>query len=795
MPTLTIDGRTVSVPEGKTILEAAEAAGVRVPHFCWHRALGALGACRLCAVTVLDGPQKGVRMACLTPVQEGMRVSTLDESSWNMRRSVIEWLMANHPHDCPVCDEGGECQLQDMTVAGNHAVRRQRGRKRTFHNQDLGPFIEHEMNRCIACYRCVRTYRDYCGGDDFGVLGSRDRVYFGRFRPGRLLSPFSGNLVDVCPTGTLTDKTSRFRARPWDLEEASSVCPHCALGCVVIPGGRYRELLRVRADPRPQPNDGFLCDRGRFGYGYANRADRPRQARLEGRPGTLAEAVAALRERVEGIARQHGPEAVLLLGSARATVEANALLSLWARRLGAADPVFDLAARRDGAARIFARAAPALRATLADVRQADLTLVCGADPLAEGPLLALALRQAARRGAAVRVIDPRPVPLVCEAERLPLAPTLVPEALRFLAGGNGAGLSQEVLQPLAETKRLFDAARRPVVIGSAEGLGPDGVRALLALVAGASRPDRDAKAALLLPGPSSFACARLASAVPNAQDLRRRLGGGKIRAVVALEVDPLAEAPPAVTGVIEKAELFAALDYLPTATVGRANLFLPSAGPYEQDGAFCDFAGRLRAFARVLRPGTPILHTGKGNHPPRTFSPDVPGGDAAPAWEILAEILGISGGLSGARAEIEKAFSFLQGLAGLRADARDERVLPGGEPPAPPGAPAGPEPAGLRLLLSDPFVGWEPLSAHAAVLEVLRPEDAVYLNPAELARLGLAPGARARVEAQELSEIRVARAADLPPGLAWVVRRRGSALSRLPAGEVFACRVAREEGA
>lgn len=795
MPTLTIDNRTVTVPEGRTILEAAEAAGVRVPHFCWHRALGALGACRLCAVTVLDGPQKGVRMACLTPAQEGMRVSTLDESSWHMRRSVIEWLMANHPHDCPVCDEGGECLLQDMTVAGNHAVRRQRARKRTFQNQDLGPFVEHEMNRCIACYRCVRTYRDYCGGDDFGVLGSRDRVYFGRFRPGRLLSPFSGNLVDVCPTGTLTDKTFRFRARPWDLEEAPSVCPHCALGCAVIPGARYRELLRVRADPHPQPNDGFLCDRGRFGHGHLNRADRPRKARLDGRPGTLAEAIAALRERVEGIARRYGPEAVIFFGSPRATVEANALLALWAHRLGLPAPIFDLAPRRDAATRVFARSAPALRATLADARGADLAVLCGADPLAEGPLLALALRQAARRGAAVRVIDPRPVPLVCEAERLSLLPELLAPALRFLAGASGAELPAGARQALSETRRRLDAAGRPAIIGGAHVLGPDGAQALLDLAARSSGPGRDAKAALLLAGPASFACARLAGTAPDAGEIARRLQGGAVRAAVALEADPLGEAPPELAAAIGQAELLGVLDCLPTESAARAQVFLPAAATYEQDGAFADASGRLRPFARVLRPGTPIRQTGEGGHPPRTFSREIPGGEVAPAWEILAEILGVPGGLSGVREEIEKAFPFLGGLSALRAHARDEAIIPGDEAAALAPAPPPAAPAGLRLLLSDPFVGVEALSAHAEVLGALRPEAAVCLNAEELARCGLRPGERARVEAQGLGEFLTARQASLPPGLAWVVRRRGSALSRLPAGEVVACRVSPEGGA
>ena len=280
MPTLTIDNLSVTVPEGTNVLEAAKRLGIVIPHFCYHEALGAVGACRLCAMKFLEGPVKGVQMSCMVEAKDGMVVSTLDEEAQDLRKHVIEWLMMNHPHDCPVCDEGGECQLQDMTVAGGHGIRRFRGLKRTYHNQDLGPFIEHEMNRCIQCYRCVRTYQDYCGGSDFGVLGCNQRIYFGRFEDGRLESPFSGNIVDACPTGVFTDKTFRFRTRYWDLEQAPSVCPHCSLGCAIIPGGRYRELQRTVAGVNLQTNGHFICDRGRFGYGHANHPERPRVPRI-----------------------------------------------------------------------------------------------------------------------------------------------------------------------------------------------------------------------------------------------------------------------------------------------------------------------------------------------------------------------------------------------------------------------------------------------------------------------------------------------------------------------------------
>jgi NADH-quinone oxidoreductase subunit G len=326
MITLTIDNQSITVPQGTTVLDAAEKLGIVVPHFCYHKALGAVGSCRLCAVYIEMGRQSGVQMSCLVEAADGMVVNTLDPTAVELRQNVIELLMTNHPHDCPVCDEGGECQLQDMTIAGGHSLRSYRGNKRTYINQDLGPFIEQEMNRCIQCYRCLRTYRDYFGGNDFGVMGSRNRIFFGRFQPGRLESQFSGNLADVCPTGVFTDKTFRFKSRYWDLQEADSICPHCSLGCATIPGARYRELQRVRSGVNEEVNDHFICDRGRFGYGYVNSPLRQRQPRAGGAETSWDEALRLTRSAIKRLSDDLGGESIAWLGSSRASLEANFLL-------------------------------------------------------------------------------------------------------------------------------------------------------------------------------------------------------------------------------------------------------------------------------------------------------------------------------------------------------------------------------------------------------------------------------------------------------------------------------------
>ena len=285
MAVIHIDGKSVEVDGADNLLQACLSLGIDVPYFCYHPALGSVGSCRQCAVKQFNNKEdmesgRGrLVMSCMVAPTDDMYISIDDKEAKDFRQSIVEFLMTNHPHDCPTCEEGGHCHLQDMTYMSGHNKRRYRFTKRTHQNQELGPFIAHEMNRCIACYRCVRFYKDYAGGEDLGVYASNNRVYFGRDQDGQFESEFSGNLTEVCPTGVFTDKThsSRYN-RKWDMQYAPSICHGCSAGCNISPGERYGELRRIENRYNGEVNRYFLCDLGRFGYGYVNRDDRPIQA-------------------------------------------------------------------------------------------------------------------------------------------------------------------------------------------------------------------------------------------------------------------------------------------------------------------------------------------------------------------------------------------------------------------------------------------------------------------------------------------------------------------------------------
>lgn len=354
--TIEVDGERREVEDGADLLSALIFSGTDVPHFCWHAALGSVGACRLCAVKVHEGPgdaEGRIEMACMTPAVEGLRVETLDPEAAEMRARVIEWLMVNHPHDCAVCEEGGACHLQDMTVATGHRNRRFRFEKRTHRNQDLGPLLTHEMNRCIACYRCTRFYRGYAGGRDLDVFGAHDRVYFGRAEDGPLESPFAGNLAEICPTGVFNDKGwSTDYARKWDMAASPSVCAGCAVGCNLFAAERDGRVRRVQNRYHGAINGHFLCDRGRFGALHAA-GPQLTGARVRGAEAEGEAALAAARE-----AAAKGAVAVV---SARAPLEtAYALRELVGEgRLFAATGEHEARTVARMAALLGARAAPA----------------------------------------------------------------------------------------------------------------------------------------------------------------------------------------------------------------------------------------------------------------------------------------------------------------------------------------------------------------------------------------------------------------------------------------------------
>ncbi|MGH8516112.1 MAG: NADH-quinone oxidoreductase subunit NuoG, partial [Panacagrimonas sp.] len=397
MAKIHVDGKVFEVSGSDNLLQACLSLGLDIPYFCWHPALGSVGACRQCAVKQYrDENDKNGRivMSCMTQAQDNMYISIADGEASEFREAIIEFLMTNHPHDCPVCEEGGHCHLQDMTVMTKHHARSYRFDKRTHLNQDLGPFIGHEMNRCISCYRCVRYYRDYAGGTDLGVFGAASNVYFGRAEDGTLESEFSGNLTEVCPTGVFTDKTHSERyVRKWDMQFAPSICAGCSVGCNVSPGERYGEVRRIENRYHGGLNGYFLCDRGRFGYGYTNRKDRPKLPvlKIEGRHRTVSGEVGADQAR----AIVGGASRILGIGSPRASLEANFAL----RHLVGADRFNSgVSAGEHELVKLAASilTGPLGSTTVRDIEEADCVLVLGEDLTQTAARLALAVRQAAR---------------------------------------------------------------------------------------------------------------------------------------------------------------------------------------------------------------------------------------------------------------------------------------------------------------------------------------------------------------------------------------------------------------
>ncbi|RTR05551.1 NADH-quinone oxidoreductase subunit NuoG [Halomonas nitroreducens] len=639
MATIHVDGIAYRVDGDDNLLAACLSLGLDLPYFCWHPALGSVGACRQCAVKQYrdaDDDRGSLVMACMTPAADGTRLSIDDAEARAFRRGVIEWLMLNHPHDCPVCEEGGHCHLQDMTVMTGHARRRYRFTKRTHRNQDLGPFLGHEMNRCITCYRCVRFYRDHAGGEDLGAFGAGDNIYFGRHRDGPLESPFAGNLSEVCPTGVFTDRPpGDHYTRKWDLQFAPSICHQCAVGCNISPGERYGELRRVENRYHGEINRFFLCDRGRYGYGYVNRDDRPRLPEWRESPGAAAvtlEVDAALDRAGD---RLRSARRVIGIGSPRASLESNHRLRELVGgehfSLGVTAAEQACLATMERLQREGGLATPSLR----EVEAHDAVLVLGEAPLASAARLGLALRQAvlgrrealaAERG--IPAWNAEAVKTLAQDRRHPLfiaypaATGLdgLAEASWRLAPDDIARLGAAVAQALdpaapevasldpalaAAARRIAAAllaAERPLVV-SGDALGSTAVLEAAGNVARAlARRARPGGLSLIRAEANSTGVAML-----GGRPLEWALGeieAGRADALVVLENDLHARLPgERLERALEALATLVVLDHQRTAVWSRAGLGLPAASFAEGDGTLVSLEGRAQRFFQVFEPG------------------------------------------------------------------------------------------------------------------------------------------------------------------------------------------------
>lgn len=632
MASINIDGKDFEVDEKNNLLQECLSHAMDLPYFCWHPSMGSVGSCRQCAVIEYadENDQRGrLVMACMTPPRQGARYSIKAASKF--RAQAIESIMINHPHDCPVCEEGGECHLQDMTVMSGHTYRRYDGKKKTHNNQYLGPFIGHEMNRCITCYRCVRYYKDYAGGTDFGPQASHDNTYFGRWQEGPLESEFSGNLVEVCPTGVFTDKPfSKHYSRKWDLQTSPSVCSGCGVGCNTNPGERYGTLRRIVNRFNDEVNGYFLCDRGRFGAEFVNSDQRIPVSMT--RNSHQADPV-QIEPDAARTALKNAAKGAIGIGSPRASMEANFALQqlvgeenfyagISAKELGMLHTILDIYQSK-----------PVKVANVKDIENSDAVLILGEDITNTAARLALGVRQSVKNlgrqmgadlnfpiwhDAAIRTLAmDRKSPLYIlspQATRLDdIAHTVhissaaqsakIAQAIAHAIDAKAPAvkdLSKEEQALAKEIAETLKGAKQPLIISGTSLMEPALIEAAANVATALSDGDKRANLALAVPESNSMGLALLMQG--NHKALEQAMSAGSKKAIV-LENDLYRRAASAdVDAFIGGLEHLSVIDHLKHRTGEQANLVLAAGTFAETSGTFVNYEGRAQHFYSTFKP-------------------------------------------------------------------------------------------------------------------------------------------------------------------------------------------------
>jgi NADH-quinone oxidoreductase subunit G len=749
MAELHIDGKTVTVPDGSVVMHAADAAGIYVPHFCYHKKLSIAANCRMCLVDIEKMPKP--MPACATPVTNGMVVRTKSDKAVKAQQSVMEFLLINHPLDCPICDQGGECQLQDLAVGYGGGASRYAEEKRVVEHKDVGPLISmEEMSRCIHCTRCVRFGQEVAGVMELGMIHRGEHSEITTVEDRTVDSELSGNMIDICPVGALTSKPFRYSARTWELSRRKSVSPHDSTGANLVVQVKAGTVMRVVPLENEDVNECWIADRDRFSYEALNGPARLQQPMIkQGGQWQAVDWTTALRYVAQGLKRvksEFGSAHMGALAHPMATVEELHLLAKLVRSLGSENIDHRLRhadfgnAAAPGKARWLGR-------SIASLATLDRAFVIGSFLRKDHPLFAQRLRQAAKRGARIASLN-----AVHDDWALPVTATLtaapsqwlqqladVASAVARLAGVPAPLPATPGPHAQAVAELLASGAHKALLLGHAAAQHPQAAQILA--VAQWIAAQTGATVGYLGEGANAVG-AQLVGALPGPGGLNAaQMLTQPMKALLLLNTEPLLDGADATAtqAALSQAGLVVAMTPFfdgPESALGQAaDVLLPTAPFTETGGSFVNAEGRLQAFHGVIKPL----------------------GETRPGWKIL-RVLGNLLGLSGFGQESSEA---------VRAEALGDtaelaRRLDNGSVVEPSPAALRAAPEGLERIADVPIYATDMIVRRASSLQLTADarELVAGIPPALWARLGLVEGDRVRITQGEGMAVLAARCDD-----------------------------------
>jgi NADH-quinone oxidoreductase subunit G len=745
--TVFIDGVELAAPKGSMIIQAADKAGIPIPRFCYHDKLAIAANCRMCLVDVEKMPKPAP--ACATPVMDGMKIATRSDKALKSQRNVMEFLLINHPLDCPICDQGGECELQDLSLGYGRSVSRFSERKRVVPDENLGPLVSTDMTRCIQCTRCVRFTAEIAGTYELGGMQRGEDLQIGTYDGKPLATELSGNVIDVCPVGALTNKVFRFKARPWELIAKESLGYHDALGSNLFLHSRRGDVLRSVPRDNEAVNECWLSDRDRYshqGLYAADRAERPLlRVASNGDDGDWREATwdEALAKAAQ-ILRDNAADDLGILVHPATSNEEGALLARLAEGLGTGNLDHRIAQRdlSDGAvARAFAM-------PVAEIEQADVVVIVGSHLRHEVPLLHQRVRKAWRRGAKVHVVNPVDFEFTFDlASKTIVAPSKIADAL--------------VSDGLAEAVK--DAAHAVVIVGAVAENGP---HASAIRAAAASFAQRHGAALCRIPQGANALGLAHHGVLPASRDANAMLADARAGYVI-YGIEPGLDFADQAVGMkaLGGAQVVAFSHFACRSTRAVADVILPIGALPEIDATLTNLDGRDQA----------AVPAGK-----------LPG-EARPGWRVLRALggqLGLPGfeftDLTGLRASVANQKTVIPGEArNLLSRSETQRQIPRD---ARDDNPEG----GLELAVSQAIYRVDAVTRRAQALQShpLTLGPCITLHPEDAQAAGLAADAMAKASnTVGTATLQVATSDRVARGAAWIESGYG-ATAALGAGRV-----------